>query len=627
MCDITGFVSETTNNDESVWLADSGASMHMSSRHDFFQQIQPVKSVKFVKVAGERMLKVAGVGTIDIDAVVNSKHVGRKLEKVLYVPDLKRSLFSVGAIADKGFSFHIYNDRCEVRERNDTLSVEGVHYGQLLRTRFNTKIPIQYNVAHENTLKLWHERLGHINIRSIWETEEIGAVYGLKIKGSDDNFFCEACVLRKRVQKPHFSSRWEKLKKPGEMIHSDVCGPINFESPKGSRYFVLFKDDNTGFRTVYFMRRKAEVLEKFNEFEASVVKQTNNSIKILRTDNGTEYLSNEFKDFLRLKGIVHETSTPYVPQQNGRAERELRTLVEIARSMLIARNVSKMLWAEAVLMAAYILNRTISKELNGRTAYENWFGRKPEIKHLRVFGCDAYKNIPKGQRKKFDPKSKKMILVGYDGDSTNYRLWDAEDHRIHISCNVDFNEAERKTESTVNGSDKGNRGPLRFGNISEEEGEATMPQPVFDNPPEERPEDHLEDSSKDDNEEAPTAQTASDHCVFLGKVKDKNVFLALYIDDGLLMSKSKLAITEILNNLSHKFQITVSEPKHFIGMEIERNRLDQTIKIGQSRYIQRILEKFWMEEANAGSADLMLNTPLTRRVNFYPIMDKDIGRP
>ncbi|KAG7203880.1 hypothetical protein KM043_013241 [Ampulex compressa] len=167
-----------------------------------------------------------------------------------------------------------------------------------------------------------------------------------------------------------------------------------------------------------------------------------------------------------------------------------------------------MLWAEAVMTAAFVLNRTISKQFNGRTAYENWFGRKPEIKHLRVFGCDAYKNIPKGQRKKFDPKSKKMILVGYDGESTNYRLWDAEDHKIHISCNVDFNEAERKTESTGNGSDKGHRAPLRFGNISEEEEEATMPQPVFDDSPEELPEDHPEDSPEDDNEEAPTTSIA-----------------------------------------------------------------------------------------------------------------------
>ncbi|KAG7188241.1 hypothetical protein KM043_016104 [Ampulex compressa] len=133
MYDITGFVSETTDNDESVWLADSGTSMHMSSRRDFFQQIQPVKSVQFVKVAGERMLKVTGVETIDIDAVVNSKHVGRKLEKVLYVPDLKRWLFSVGAIADKGFSFHTYNDRCEVRDKNGSLSAEGVRCGQLFR--------------------------------------------------------------------------------------------------------------------------------------------------------------------------------------------------------------------------------------------------------------------------------------------------------------------------------------------------------------------------------------------------------------------------------------------------------------------------------------------------------------
>lgn len=89
------------------------------------------------------------------------------------------------------------------------------------------------------------------------------------------------------------------------MIHSDVCGPLNVKFPRGSRYFVLFKDDCIGYRTLYFLQHKSEVFDRFKEYEALVVTQTNNRIKVLRTDNGKD-LSQEFGDFLRKRGIVHE---------------------------------------------------------------------------------------------------------------------------------------------------------------------------------------------------------------------------------------------------------------------------------------------------------------------------------
>ena len=217
--------------------------------------------------------------------------------------------------------------------------------GNCLKCCLKTKTPIECNIVQENSLKLWHERLGHINVSAIKKTNEVNAVSGMKIENKAD-FFCEACTLGKQARKPHFLSEKPKEEEPGLMIHSDVCGPINVESPSGTRYFLLFKDDCTGYRTIYFLRHKSEVLSKLKEYEALVERQTNNRIKILRTDNGKEYVSNEFQEFLKTKGIIHERSTPYVPQQNGRAEREMRTLVESARSMLIAKDVPKYLWAE-----------------------------------------------------------------------------------------------------------------------------------------------------------------------------------------------------------------------------------------------------------------------------------------
>nr|CAD7425334.1 unnamed protein product [Timema monikensis] len=173
VCDISAFFSETTDEDKSVWLADSGASLHMTFRRDFFSELRPVGKIKLVQIASDMMLPVAGIGTIYILAEVHGKKVNRKLTNVLLVPDLKRNLFSVGAINDKNFSFHSYHNHCEVRERSGALSAKGVRHGSLFRMLFEVQVSSKCNVAEVNSLKLWHERLGHINDSAWQELEEI----------------------------------------------------------------------------------------------------------------------------------------------------------------------------------------------------------------------------------------------------------------------------------------------------------------------------------------------------------------------------------------------------------------------------------------------------------------------
>ena len=146
-------------------------------------------------------------------------------------------------------------------------------------------------------------------------------------------------------------------------------------------------------------------------------------MKVLRSDKGREYTSEEFRKYTKERGVIHEFSSPYIHEQNGRAEREIRTIVESARSMLFSKSIDVKLWTEAVNTACYVLNRVILQHHETETPFEKWFNRKPEIKYLRVFGTEAYINVPKEKRKKFEPKSKKITVVGYDGDSSNYRLW------------------------------------------------------------------------------------------------------------------------------------------------------------------------------------------------------------
>ena len=106
-----------------------------------------------------------------------------------------------------------------------------------------------------------------------------------------------------------------------QLVHSDVCGPMQTESIGGHKYFVSFIDDYSRCCAVYFLKRKSEVFDKFKEFEASATNECRQTIGTLRTDNGGEYVSKEFDAYLKLKGIRHELSVAHSPQQNGVAER------------------------------------------------------------------------------------------------------------------------------------------------------------------------------------------------------------------------------------------------------------------------------------------------------------------
>jgi len=133
----------------------------------------------------------------------------------------------------------------------------------------------------------------------------------------------------------------------------------------------------------------------------------------LRTDGGKEFCNSEVRQFLLSKGIKHELSTPRAPEQNGFIERHNRTIVESGKAMLHDRNLPQYLWAEAANTAVYLKNRTATETLNGLTPFEKWFGEKPSLTHLRVFGSECYAHVPKDQRTKWEMNSIKCLLVSY----------------------------------------------------------------------------------------------------------------------------------------------------------------------------------------------------------------------
>ena len=136
------------------------------------------------------------------------------------------------------------------------------------------------------------------------------------------------------------------------------------------------------------------------------------SVKVLCTDNGGEFTSDEFKNYLKKEGIVHQLTIPKCPEQNGVAERFNRTLMEMVRSMLADSELPKTFWAEALATAIYLQNRSPTKPVEGKIPYEEVYGEKPNVGHLKVFQSFAYSYIPKDERQKLDLKGSQVYLLG-----------------------------------------------------------------------------------------------------------------------------------------------------------------------------------------------------------------------
>ena len=156
---------------------------------------------------------------------------------------------------------------------------------------------------------------------------------GIKETLTSEKVICEVCCKCKIHQLPHKPSNRTEKDVLG-LVHSDTCGPIQNASLGGASYFATITDDKTRYTQVTMLKRKSDVFKAFVEYKANVERITGKKIKRLRTDNAKEYAS-KISEFLKKEGISRELFVEYTSQQNGVAERANRTLVEMARCMMV----------------------------------------------------------------------------------------------------------------------------------------------------------------------------------------------------------------------------------------------------------------------------------------------------
>ncbi|GJT82540.1 retrotransposon protein, putative, ty1-copia subclass [Tanacetum coccineum] len=153
------------------------------------------------------------------------------------------------------------------------------------------------------------------------------------------------------TRKP-FSHRTEWTTDIIGLIHTDVCAPLRHVSRQGASYFITFTDDSSHY------------------------------------DHEGEYISQEFKDYLKSYGIVQQLTPSYTPQHNGVSERRNHTLLDMVRSTMNLTILPLSFWDYALESATRILNKVSTKKVDN-TPYEFWYGKFPNLSYLKVCGYEA----------------------------------------------------------------------------------------------------------------------------------------------------------------------------------------------------------------------------------------------
>ena len=372
-------ISSTMNRSDD-WFIDSAATKHMTNDRSILKNSVQYDQTRDIYLGDSTVIHALGEGKVRLPTVYNTCDVVLDLLKVLFVPKLTKNLLSVPVMALMGAEIRFDKDKCLILKDGKEFVIGCLLHDKLYSV--NTKEYAQVSIADSTASPaVWHFRLGHLNYTYMNQLMKKEMVNGMNYaSGTQTQKICEACVLGKMQKKPFPKQSQHRTTRPYEIVHSDVCGPIQVESKGGSRYMLTFTDDYSRYTTVYFIKSKNEVLSKFMEYVNSVDKLTGRHItklnilseedvKFLRSDNGGEYTSNSFAKFCTEKGISHQFTVPYCPQQNRVAERMNRTIMEGARSMLYHAKLPLEFWAEACSTAVYLHNRSPTIALKDQTPF------------------------------------------------------------------------------------------------------------------------------------------------------------------------------------------------------------------------------------------------------------------
>ncbi|GKE27124.1 retrotransposon protein, putative, ty1-copia subclass [Tanacetum coccineum] len=354
-----------------------------------------------------------------------------RLEIVLnnchYAPSITRGLIYVSRLYKDGFINHFVNNTIQVSRNNmvyfSAIQRDGIFEIDLSNSYANDSSI--YAISNKgakldlDSALLWHCRLGHISKKCIEKLQHDGLLNSTNLRAFEK---CVPYMPGKMVRKP-YTHQVERAKDLLGLIHTDVCSPFKIMSRQGASYFVTFTDDFSRYGYVYLLKHKHEVFEPFKVFQKEVENQLSKTIKLLHSDRGGEYMSQEFLDHLKDHRIIAHRTPPYTPQHNGVSKRRNRTLVDMVRSMMSQTTLPKSFWDYALETATRILNMVPTEKVE-KTPYE------PD---------------------KLESRSIKCIFIRYPKEIMGYSFYYPPENKVLVVRNAEFLENSLITQN-VSGS-------------------------------------------------------------------------------------------------------------------------------------------------------------------------------
>ena len=419
------------------WYLDSGASDHFTPNlHLFGETYKPLARPVPIRTA-EGIIYATGKGTVEIAVHADDEINVLQLRNVLYSPTMTANLLSTMRLCDLDYKISMNSTGTTITKDGITVA-NSVREGSLFRLKTAMNVNAMVSIKDDDDLHLWHRRLGHLGESNVKKTPDI--TNGIQLDRKSVLGTCGSCQVGKQTRKPsHEPSK--KASAPLELVHSDTSGKVEPTAIRGIKYWGTFIDDFTGYTYIYGLKDNTarEFLECFKQFRKETqTRFPGCKIQRLRTDNGTEYLG-VFKKYLKQKGILHETTAPYSPDQNGFAERANRVIGERTRAILHDSGLPKDLWMEIASTVVYLKNRSPTRTLS-TTPYEAWYRSKPDLSNLRIIGSVGWVHIPIQKTTKLDDRSIECWLVGYGGAANHYRLWNPVRKDVVVTRDVKIDE-------------------------------------------------------------------------------------------------------------------------------------------------------------------------------------------
>ena len=451
-----GFVALQTTQlkDERAPILDNGATDHIWSILEDLVEIKPCSKT---------------FGTGNKNAPIHCTHVGKvfleatsdKYDPIVLSPVYFTKQIGVRLVSEK--SLHRQFPKCErgggsdtfIFKKNEHVILKAKGEGKLLYTLSSHRVmkkdnkPFSsYALFNHRDINSIHAACGHINPRKIIQMSKEGSMIGLPNGLSlGDYHSCPACQLGKAIKRPR--KRDKALLKmfyrnksigAGDSWHSDQKGPITPRSSHQNRYFVLWIDEHTGFIMVDFLFSLKDTQKSYEKLRALLHTHKNGKRpKFLRADGHGTYISNSMMELMEKDGTIPSFRAPHDPNGNSIAERTVRTITEMARTMIHTCGLPLNQWEAAVRHAVWVKNRVIGGENDSKTPYEMFWNVKPDVRHMHPFGCLGYALIPKETRTStFEAIAKPCAFLGPAKNHKGWLLLDMSTRAEIISRDVAF---------------------------------------------------------------------------------------------------------------------------------------------------------------------------------------------